>query len=613
MPRLPVILFIAFLIWLMPIEGARTYIVDDDGFANYETFQDAINSANNGDTIYIKPGTYSEEVILNKSLSIMPLTGEKGPIVLRGDGKTTGITITSGGCSLEGLTLANFTGPGISIRSNGNVITKNNFETDHPGVLGVDSQKNIISGNSMLDCEGVVALRDNSSDNNVLNNDMNGGVVAVFIRDAGKNLVTENKAFDSTIGIWVMNSSNALVSSNDIQTKTYGIWVMNSSDCSFSNNAIFGPSRGIYLMNSSLLTANNNSVKDSKYGIALENVSQSQILQCSLENSTSAIGLAASNGNRIAGNRIANSGDLALEMGYSSGNRLTDNDVSQCERGFMIIDSPDNLLSNNRFQSVKWSLYVESSSREGYNNSIDESNLVDGNPIAYLYSRSGVQIQNKKLAHLTMAYCDNATVKDNSISNDAVFLFSTRDSRVLGNNVSSCYGIRLIGCMNNEIGGNRLIGNSFSGLFMASSDSNQIQENNASLNNQNGISLIDCHKNIIRDNVADHNFEAGIWLNLSNDNQIYQNLVSNNPMGLRIMYSSGNLIYHNNFLGNKEHSQDEQGNNSWDDGNVTGGNYLTGHVAKGNPSSDWPRIIKGGKADRYPFQEQNGWEKAEPK
>jgi pectin methylesterase-like acyl-CoA thioesterase len=95
MPRLPVIFFIALIISLMPIDGARTYIVDDDGFANYKTFQDAINAANNGDTIYIKPGTYSEEVLLNKSLSIMPLTGEKDPIVLIGDGKRSGITITA--------------------------------------------------------------------------------------------------------------------------------------------------------------------------------------------------------------------------------------------------------------------------------------------------------------------------------------------------------------------------------------------------------------------------------------------------------------------------------------------------------------------------------------
>jgi len=135
MPRLSVIIFIALLIWLVPINGARTYIVDDDGFADYKTIGEAVVAASNGDTIYVKPGTYQEEVLLNKSVSIMPLSGESDPIVLKGDGRKTGITIAAKGCTLEGLTLENFTGPAISIQSSENIIQKNRFEKDNPAVL----------------------------------------------------------------------------------------------------------------------------------------------------------------------------------------------------------------------------------------------------------------------------------------------------------------------------------------------------------------------------------------------------------------------------------------------------------------------------------------------
>lgn len=127
-------------------------------------------------------------------------------------------------------------------------------------------------------------------------------------------------------------------------------------------------------------------------------------------------------------------------------------------------------------------------------------------------------------------------------------------------------------------------------------------------NSQNGISLLSCRQNVIRDNMVDANAATGIWLNLSPDNQIYQNNISNNPLGLKAMLSTGNKIFHNNFLSNQEHSQDIGGNNSWDDGNVTGGNYWSDHVANGNPSQDWPRMIKGGNMlDRYPFQDESGW------
>ena len=170
--------------------------------------------------------------------------------------------------------------------------------------------------------------------------------------------------------------------------------------------------------------------------------------------------------------------------------------------------------------------------------------------------------------------------------------------------------MRLLGSPANEISRNQLIGNRYSGLFLVSSDGNQIVENNLSENYQNGASFLNCHGNIIRENTANHNYETGLWINLSNDNQIYQNNITNNPLGIDLMHSTGNKIYQNNFINNKEHAQDTDGNNSWDMGNVTGGNYWSGHVAKGNPSLNWPRMIKGGKLDSYPFEEASGWKLA---
>jgi parallel beta-helix repeat protein len=145
-------------------------------------------------------------------------------------------------------------------------------------------------------------------------------------------------------------------------------------------------------------------------------------------------------------------------------------------------------------------------------------------------------------------------------------------------------------------------------LFLVSSDSNRITNNLAAENNQNGISLFDCKANVIVENTADHNYEAGIWLNLSNDNEIIKNNISNNPLGLQVLYSSGNEIYNNNFLDNNDQAEDREGSNMWDMGNVTGGNYWSDHIAKGNPSQSWPRVIKGSVVrDNFPFQDQSGW------
>lgn len=600
-------IFLVALLLLNAVGGARTYIVDDDGFANYKTIQEAVIAATDGDTIYIKPGVYSEEVVLNRSLTLMPLSGEVDPILITGDGRGKGVTITSDGCSLEGLTIQNFTGPGIEVLSDGNRIVRCTFSGDDPAVLISGSRQNTVSRNRMQDCQGGVALKDNSSDNSVTSNEIEGGVVGVLIRDSQKNSIAGNSVARSSIGVWLMNSSRTEVSGNSISAETYGIWAFNSSQGSIADGSVTGSTRGIYLMNVTRLSVHNISIEDGEFGIILENSSRNIISGCSLENCSRAIGMGMSSGNILSGNRMENIDDTAVEMDYSGGNRLVGNEISVSDKGLIILDSPYNSMESNRLNAVRWGLYVESATEEGFNNSIDGSNLVDGAPIAYLYGRSGEQIQERTLAHITLAYCDNITVERSEITNDALFLFSSRDNRILENNISYCFGMRLLNSASNEISENRLIGNRYSGLFMVSSDSNTIQRNIAAENNQNGISLLGCSGNTVRDNRVEDNYEAGVWLNLSNDNIICLNNITRNPVGLQIMYSAGNRIYHNNFLENKEHSEDIAGNNSWDMGNVTGGNYWSGHVAKGNPSHDWPRAIKGGSIDRYPFQDPGGW------
>ena len=57
------------LVLVLALGGAATgtaavYTVDDDGPADFKTIQDAINKAGNGDTIQVKAGRYSENIIL---------------------------------------------------------------------------------------------------------------------------------------------------------------------------------------------------------------------------------------------------------------------------------------------------------------------------------------------------------------------------------------------------------------------------------------------------------------------------------------------------------------------------------------------------------------------
>ena len=658
MPKLILIIFIVLLVWLSPIDGARTYIVDDNGFANYKTIQEAVIAANNGDTIYVKPGTYKEEVILNKSVTIMPLLGESGPIILNGDGLQTGIKITSNGCSLEGLTLQNYTGSAVSVLSDGNTIKNNVFEDASPAILISGANRNSINENHIKKCQGGVALRDNSNDNVIQKNEIAGSNISIFLGNVRKNSIVGNKISDTFWGIWVDNSSNIEINSNDVASKNYGILLFNSSGINVTDstvqienngaistraillantskvklqrngirggaiglgilkslnnklmeNTIAGSMNAVFIQDTNKQEVDNNHINDVDYGIRLDNSSQNSLKQNIIENSTIGFDIGASKQNTLIDNQISNTKDTAVQITSSSKNIFLANRITNGFRGFILSESPSNLLANNQFKNMEWGLYVESETKEGFDNSINESNVVDQVPIVYLFGKSGGQIQDRKLAHLTLAYCDNVTVKNTTITRDAVFLYDSKNIKILNNDISECFGMRLVKSFENEISGNRLLGNKYSGIFLYGSDLNQIGENNLSLNNQNGISLLSCSQNTIRDNVVERNNDTGVWLNLSNDNQIDQNNISRNAIGCQIESSTGNKIFHNNFLKNKEQSQDVKGNNSWDDGNVSGGNHWSDHVAKGNPSNNWPRQIKGGiMQDRYPFQSESGW------
>ncbi len=629
MLRPSVLICIALLICLLPAES-RTYIVDDNGFANYKTIGAAVVAASNGDTIYLKPGTYSESFTLNKSLKLMPLMGESGDIVLKGDGKNTGMTITADGCSVEGLIVENFSKAGIEIQSSGNAIMNNKFEKDNPAILILSSNRNLINNNIMKDCSGGVALKYGSNENTVTKNSIDGGILSIYLEQVGNNSVSDNEIADASMGIWLTNSTSAEIAGNKVEGKSFGIWVTNSSASNLTDNMVNGSKWGVYLLNASRVQVYGSSIKDAELGLTLENSSENVIKGCSINNSTVAINLGMSFRNIVSENSLFDVKDVSIGIISSNDNTIAYNRISKGEKGIVIMDSSTNRLENNLLKEINWGLYVDSTRREGFNNYIPESNEVNGKPIAYFYGKSGGLIEEKNLAHLTLAYCDNFTVEKSAITNDALFLFSSNNNRILENNISRCYGMRLLDSRSNDISGNRLSGNMYSGIYLVGSESNKISDNTASDNKQMGISLANCGNNLIRGNIVDHNGDTGVWLdycdkniirdntvdhnnkmgillNLSSDNQLFGNNISNNPLGIQLTYAMNNSIYRNNFIGNKDQAEDKEGDNRWDAGNITGGNYWSDHVAKGNPSTGWPRVIPGGKKDSYPFQDMNGW------
>jgi parallel beta-helix repeat protein len=93
------------VIYKSSLEASTTKFVGGSGLGNFSTIQEAINAANPGDTIRVYDGTYYENLILNKSVSI--IGNGSGNTIIDGGGSGDVINITAGHVTVDGFTFKN--------------------------------------------------------------------------------------------------------------------------------------------------------------------------------------------------------------------------------------------------------------------------------------------------------------------------------------------------------------------------------------------------------------------------------------------------------------------------------------------------------------------------
>jgi len=199
---------------------AAEKIVPDD----YPTIQEAINAATEGDTIFVRNGTYYENVVLNKSVSLI---GEnKVTTIIDGNMNATVVAVTADNVTISQFTIRNGGKryAGISLSSSGNNITDNILWNNWCGISFEHySAYNVIA------------------DNNITNN-LN-GVVGELWYDS---MIIGNTLKDNLLGIWMgPYSSRNTIAFNDITNHwSEGISMWQSSNNTFEGNNITDNNRG---------------------------------------------------------------------------------------------------------------------------------------------------------------------------------------------------------------------------------------------------------------------------------------------------------------------------------------------------------------------------------
>lgn len=208
--------------------NAAVLTVGIDGKGNYTSIQEAVNNAQSGDTIVVSPGTYVENVNVNKELAIISSTD------LSGDRMNRTYVI--------GTTSANDV---FNIRSNN--VTISGFHI-LGSFSGMDTYKEV-----GIYLEGVqnCSLHNNTM---VLND------VGIGLNSSQRNYLYNNLiAFGST-GILLTGSNENRLSEDKVVANSEGISLDNSANNIFMNNSLYMNGLGMYLK-----TSTNNTVYLNKF------------------------------------------------------------------------------------------------------------------------------------------------------------------------------------------------------------------------------------------------------------------------------------------------------------------------------------------------------------
>jgi len=191
--------------YLLPISAeSKTWIVDDDGPADFKTIKEAISFAHSGDVIIVHEGYYPEGCMeINKSLQLLA----KGRVVIDGLMCEKILRVEASNIIVSGFSFING-GQGIDLfLSSGTLIEKNIFVNCESGIRLYSSSKNAILQNFFQNCNKAVVL-DQSDENEIKTNNISNANCAFSFDFSGFNLVENNTVNNTKSDLGFLYSSN---------------------------------------------------------------------------------------------------------------------------------------------------------------------------------------------------------------------------------------------------------------------------------------------------------------------------------------------------------------------------------------------------------------------
>ncbi|KAF5416674.1 MAG: Cell surface glycoprotein [Candidatus Methanogaster sp.] len=611
------------------VSSSKTIYVNDD-FSDdpsghrWDTIQEGVNDADDGDTVIVYAGEYCENVEVGKSITIEGAGA--GVVTVTAAGAEDHVfEVTADYVGISGFAVTGATGSW----SNAGFYLGN---AEHCNIFGNNASNNncgiYLSGSS-----------NNTLQDNTVNSNSRSGIC---LSSSCTNTLTDNMVnSNNRYGIHLLYSDNNTLQDNAVNSNGYyGIYMYSSNNNVLMENTFIDG--GLFVWNSYRNTVKNNIVNGKHLAyledisnFTIQNAGQVVLVNCTnitveslnLSNASIGIELLETDDCNIANNIISNNRYGTISQ-YSNDNTLANNIVSKNEFGIYMGYSSNNTLQNNIMSGNTYNFGVFGGSLSDYTQNIDTSNTVDEKPIYYWVDQKNVQIPNdagfvgvvdstnitvrdvtltNNTQGILFAYSANSRIENVTISNNwhGIFLRYSSNNTLSSNTANSNnYGIHLRYSNNNTLKNNNVSNNDYPGIYLDDSSSNALTCNTAN-SNDGGIYLSRSCNNTLLRNIANSNDGSGIRLISSNNTLSGNTANSNNWCGISTEDSGNNTIHHNNLINNTPYNTYDSGTNTWDSGSE--GNYYsdyTGTDPDGDGIGDDPHPIPGGTSiDRFPLMQ----------
>jgi len=360
-------------------------IVDDDGGddVDFTSIQEAIDDAGRGDTVFVRSGTYNENLLITETINLRGENKEttkiskmsyKSKIIIAADcvnisgftidnlGEYTwvdGIYVDSNYCNIYDNIIKDHNN-GIILYHGGNCKIYNNYisstQVIYEGasiLLGPSTVQNHIENNH-IDRKPIIIY--DSPENRIIKNVFIGGGIRLYGSDPeilssqtlngntlnGKNIFylanSNGGSIPLNVGqIILVNCKNINVKNKRFVNSDHPIQLYFSNNCEISKNNIDSPKNGIYLVMSE-----NNTIYDNKIlnvnnnGINIDRGSHNTVIE---KNSIY--------GSSIYGSR--ESGNIGIDI-YKSNIQIINNNVGEFLDGISASNADNCLIKGNKLE-----------------------------------------------------------------------------------------------------------------------------------------------------------------------------------------------------------------------------------------------------------------------